>query len=91
MGGKSSEDMRPGMGWRPRSAQNMRPQADTRDSQERSEGLRPTSHFRSDTSRMVEKQAKLGTVCYVLIRFVFCFVYLRMEPTVEARYIVLLL
>ena len=63
LGGKSSEDMRPGMGWRPRSAQNMRPQADTRDSQERSEGLRPTSHFRADTSRMVEKQARLGTVC----------------------------
>ena len=55
--------MRPGMGWRPRSAQNMRPQADTRDSQERSEGLRPTSHCRSDTRRMVEKQARLGTVC----------------------------
>ena len=55
--------MRPGMGCIPRSAENTRPQADTRDSQERSEGLRPTSHFRADTSRMVEKQAKLGTVC----------------------------
>ena len=55
--------MRPGMGWMPRSAENTRPQADTRDSQERSEGLRLTSHCRSDTRRMVEKQARLGTVC----------------------------